>query len=286
MGDYRQSYETPYNGGVAATGAGMLGASDQFSNTGPQKLNAQLAPVEGWAALHERWKVWDPNGQIVFTGVNTRTQKGVMQTNGKGAAGIYQSLPVPVIVGQSVDLVAYAQLGVGMAQPFDPGGMFGVAAAGLLLGSDYEGNAPNSNSYMLGAGYSKTSDASPQTTAALATGAMFQIPFPDGAIIATAILQNTCLISYCRYRLQQVRDTDTEYSTRVWAEVSVTGSDWLPLRYFELTKQDAPMRSIGWGLYQDGSGPATVQIDQFVLVEQAFSDNSATIGGVQIFGAV
>ena len=287
MGDYRQSYETPYNGGVAATGAGMLGSSDQFNNNSPQKLDEHLAPLPGWAQLHERWMLWDPAGFVNFYAVNTRSQKGVLQTVGKGMAGMYQRLPVPLAVGEAVELIAYAQLGIGMAQPSTPGGAYGLCGAGLLLGEDFEANPLISGSYMLGAGFQKAPDLQGQPTGCvLGSATMFEIPFPDGQPIGAAICQNNCLISYYRYRLQQVRDTSTEYSARFWAEMSVTGSDWLPMRYYELTKRDSPLRSVGFGLYQDGSGPATVQIDQFVLVEQAFSDNSATIGGVQIFGAV
>lgn len=287
MTDYRmQSYETPYSGGVAYSGANMLGSSDQFDQRGPQKLNAQLQPIEGWAVLHERWLTWDPAGSITFQGVNTRTQKGVLQTAGKGMAAMYQRLPVPSAVGEAVNLVVYAQCTIGKAEPFETFDAYNILTAGLMLGEDFEGNPFNSASYMMGLAWQKTSDISPPTYAALATGAQFDFPFPDGMPVNGAIIQNNCQISFYRVRLQQVRDTETEYSARWRWECSTTGSDWVMLRYVELAKQPSPLRSVGWGLFQDGSGIAAVEIDQFVMCVQDFSDSSATLGGVQIFGAV
>lgn len=285
--NYLQStYQIPYSGLVPPPGVGNA-MDDDFSARSPQK-EISGTPLPGYVALADKWKTFDPDGELTFVGIDSRLQMLLLTgTPEKAWCGVYQDLPstlLPTAIGQTKQLVFYLRATLAFVEANLE--FYDSIQYGLMLGQDFTG-APTSSAIL--AAYAQ----------------IVKAPDPDDAIpSASGIVQAAAFANfesfgvpggrvngwpasaYMRLRLLQRMDGVGDYSFQYSIDASAYGQDWITLvDAGEVTGQPAPFQSIGVGMngnaYNFGA-----YFDAFSVFEQSIGDQTRTIGGVQQLGAV
>jgi hypothetical protein len=281
------SYTIPWSGAVPYAGPGNIGASDDFANSRPQLLNGSGQPLPGWAGLDERWKVWDPGHMIDFLGVDTRTQRCLLRSVGKFMCGVYQSLPLPTVIGQTVECAVYAQCSIASAQSFpDFGQQVGPTVLGLILADDLDGAPTTSSVHVVGLGFTKQADAPGTVVGSVLSPVVADfLAYDSGITGQPAQCEGTG--AYFRARIAQTYvDATPNYQLDIIAEWSTDGAGYMPLVRLPQEIRSAPLKSAGLGLFPGAGSRVALSCDQFSIVLQGLDDESPLIGGVQVLGSV
>jgi hypothetical protein len=286
-GNYGQSsYETPYNGGVPPGPLGGDPQSDTFNNTRPEWIDTLGANevVPGYASLEAKWLLWDPaDAAEMLARVNTRTQRAEFEASGKFCAGYYQQIPVPATLAETIELHLYAQAFIGGAFSEPSGGNIGPSIVGLMLADDLL-NDPSVSTLRIAGPFLQQQIDGDSTNSVFGLGALDFVGFD--ALPAQAALTEGGSTSYVRFRLRQTMTGPDEWTTDIAFDASTSGADWVQLHEFGQTVGNVPQRSAGFAVYAGAGARVSVQLEQFILVRQAYDDYTSALGGVQQFGAV
>jgi len=282
----QSSYETPYSGVVPPGPAQGDALSDSFNNSRPEWIDTLGANevVPGFASLEAKWLAWDPGDAAEMTGrVNTRTQRAEYEASGKNVSGYFQQIPVPSVVGETIDLHVYGQVLAGLALAIPPGGPIGFALMGLMLGDDLLDEPTTSSVRLAGIGLAQGDSGG--TTATNIAACVFDWVGFDALPSQTALAEASQM-QFWRFRIRQTMTDVDEWTTDIAVDAGTGGGDWLQLHLYPQTVGNVPQRSAGFGVCAGANVRTQIQLDSFVVTRQAFDDYSSAIGGVQQLGAV
>lgn len=276
-------YDIPFSGIVPPNIVGDP-LDDDFSASRPAK-EVSGTVVPGYVELASKWKVFDPDGELTFSAIDPRLQMALLSAHPEKAwCGIYQDLPFPTTVGQTLQLAIYTRATLAFVE--SAAEFYDALRFGLILGQDLQGAPTTSAIVAAHAELTKApgDDAVPTVeglTQATVFASFDAFGTPGGR--CTGCWPASC---YLRMRLLQRMDGVGSFAFQYAIDSCAYGQDWVTLvDSSEVPAQPAPFKSIGLGMNGDGNGFGAY-FDLFRVLQQPVGALTQTIGGTQQLGAV